>query len=106
MMRANCISRLHGKSPKRSFEDEARWTTVRDAYCFRFRTIAGFTKDANIGPAFVKHVNKVLKQLGEHYGDKTTYNKDGKKGGDPQAFESFFRKMEKSIPKPASAVTL
>ena len=48
----------------------------------------------------------VQAKLIEHYKGPNKYNKGGKTGGDPTAFEGYFRHMCRKIPRPASSITL
>ena len=94
------------RSPKLPFAKEAGWTTLRDTYAEHYPkrfpgTVA--KQDAQAGGAFVKAVNKLLEALGEHYLGESKWKKAG--GGDPLAFEQFYRRMAKDVPKPVLAAT-
>ena len=100
------MERLRLRAPPLPFEENARWTEVRNAYAKDFAAkYKGYVAGA-VGPAFVKLINGVLEALGEHYTGGTEFKAAGKKGGDPGAFGAFFRRMEKSLPKPATSVKL
>ena len=101
--RVRCLERLKLRSPKLSFEDDARWPEVRDTYCKKFRRVHKIWEKLNIGGAFIEEINAVLAELVEHYKGSTTYNKGGKVGGDPAAFQKYFAKMASSLPKPSTA---
>jgi hypothetical protein len=59
-----------------------------------------------VGTQFLDSINKVLKELGEHYAGPTRYNSKGQKGGDRHAFFTFFQQVSARMPKAANAITM
>ena len=109
--RIACLERLKMRSPPLNFEDEARWLSVRDAYCAKFRRVKGLYKDINIGVPFIGEINAVLEELAELYKGPSKFNtgdkKGGdKKGGDPLAFKNYLDRMASSLPKPSTTAVL
>ena len=104
--RRDALERLKLRSPALPFAKEAGWTATRDAYAEHYpKRFPGTAvkQDAMAGGAFVKAVNKLLEALGEHYLGESKWKKAG--GGDPLAFEQFYRRMAKDVPKPVLAAT-
>ena len=103
-LRADVLERIKLRAPPLPFAEEARWPQVRDDYAHLQPKM-----HANPGVAgheFISLVNGVLQRLGVHYTGKSQWNKEGDTEGDPQAFAKFFRRLERAVPKPSSAVTL
>ena len=94
------------RSPQLSFELEARWLVVRDAYGTKYHKAKKLKIDCNIGAMFINEINMALEKLVEHYSGKSKYNADGKKGGDPEAFNRFFHETATSFPWAATSATL
>ena len=101
-----CLERLKMRSPQLSFELEARWLVVRDAYGTKYHKAKKLKIACNIGAMFIDEINMVLEKLVEHYSGRSKYNADGKKGGDPEAFNRFFHEMSTSFPWAATSATL
>jgi hypothetical protein len=104
--RADCLERLMLCAPDMEFADRVEWPRVRDRYAARARKIYKVKDDHQVGPVFIETIRGVQKALAEHFGAPTQWNKDGKKGGDQQAFVKFFRRMRQALPKPATEVCM
>ena len=105
-VRVRCLERLKLRSPPLSFEHEARWQSVRDTFCQKYKRAKKLEGDVDIGAVFISDINKVLSQLVEHYQGASKFNASGQTGGDAGAFNSFFHFMDTCLPKPATTAVL
>ena len=95
--RMEALERVKLNSPKLTEDRELRWEYVRD----RFAKEPPLHLSHNAygwGVAFVGEIDTLLKSLGRHYLGHSLYNgKDSKVKGDPDAFQKFFDRMDKSL---------
>ena len=95
--RMEALERMKLNSPKLTEDRELRWEYVRD----RFAQEPPLHLSHNAygwGVAFVHEIDTLLKSLGRHYLGHSLYNgKDSKVKGDPDAFQKFFDRMDKSL---------
>ena len=90
-------------------EREVQWEGLKKEIARKqfFFKAQGLSGRASIGHAFVGEVDRVVKELKEHYTGPATWNKKAKLvGGDPDAFVKFFDKFQGFVPRCATAVTL
>ena len=97
-------------SPPLSFEHEALWPMVKQAWCAvnTFKKSHSLADKANIGLQFCDELNLVLKRLGCHYNGPSKHkNRDASKS-DPAAFSKFFLRIAEQTfePRAATSVTL
>ena len=103
--RTACLERLKLRSPKLPFELEVNWVQVRNAYSTlpKLRATYKLKKLAPAGAEFINDINGVLRALREHYSAPTRYNKESAVGGDPMAFENWFRRAKEAVMPPKAA---
>ena len=101
--RSDALERLKLRSPKLAFEEEARWAKLRDEYA-RIQPKL-YATPGIAGHEFVKLLNNTLQALGVHYEGVSQWNKDGAQDGDPAAFATLFRRLERAVPKPCASVS-
>ena len=106
LQRKGCLDRLQLRAPAMPEEMALRWPKLRDEYAKRYpKSFPGKEPNA-IGAEFIKDINKTLESLCCFYSGPTKFNKGKKDVGDAAAFNKFFRKIKKSMPKPGCAVTM
>lgn len=99
-MRCAALERLKLRSPKLSFEEEAKWPEIRDKWSTTLPLRYSALGAAVVGQRFVTLINRVLKAAGKHYAGPSPFSKADEKDSDPQAFLKLYREMEAQIPKP------
>ena len=101
------LERIKLRAPDLSFERDHYWKKVRDDYCNakNFRRTHLLNKKAHIGAEFIHQINGLLERLGVFYKGPTVYNVK-KKGGDPKAFEDWFKTKRKQLMPPRTATVL
>jgi hypothetical protein len=99
------LERIKQNSPPLSFSRELRWPDVRDGFAafvpVHFRWKGGnpaYCRD------FVEQLERLIQRLGHHYKGPSKSRKSKK--GDPEAFNVFFKTMEKAIAKPGPKVVI
>ena len=100
--RVGCLERLHVRSPPLPFAEEASWVKVRDAYALHLPR----EFPHGLGAEFIKMVNELLQALGTHYKSPTKFNTKVGVYGNPEAFRTFFKKMDRKIPKPVTVAVM
>ena len=85
MNRQNMLERLKLRAPPLSPALEVLWPSIRNNYC---RQVA-LRHNKHVGCYLVQEVNRVISELGKHFGHPDPAVLVSKKVGDPKAFENF-----------------
>ncbi len=101
--RIRCLERIKLRSPELTFEQDADWIRVRDAFASNYGNTVKLADPKHWGNAFLEEIKTLVRALGSHY-----QGGGGKKDlkGDEQAFAKFYNRMSARIPKPANSVVL
>ena len=104
-LRSDCLERLKLRAPPLSLGDELLWPEVRDKWAAYLVTMYSSLGEQVVGHRFVMKVNRVLEDLGSHYGGPSPWAAKDPTLSDKAAFEKLFKEMQSQLPKATVGLT-
>lgn len=100
--RKEALERLFSRSPALPAKEAAEWPSFRDRYAAMFPKL----HPSNTGRVFVETIERVQRQLAQHYSARTRFNAVPSAEADADAFLKFVRAGQRSIPAARDALTM
>ena len=100
--RKDALERLFSRSPALPPKEAAEWPAFRDRYAAMFPKLC----PDDTGRRFVETIERVQRQLAQHYSARTRFNAAPSEDADAEAFLKFVRASQRRMPAPHAALTM
>lgn len=100
--RKEALERLRSRSPALPAKEAAEWPALRDRYAALFPIL----HPSNTGVAFLQTIERVQRQLVQHYTARTRFNAAPSEEADAEAFLKFVRAAQRAVPAPRDTLAM